>query len=479
MNRNNLIEDIITYLHNKSGGVSSRELAEVFLKFQSPDTTLAHRTIKEILKNDIRCTYKNDSLWHADTAIRHSDSDSIRGVPWAAAYLLSNPHGTPHTVLHISIWSLFETPECIASEWLIDPKSLPHNEQETLLNNNDSQFVNMQTALARTIKALDNRAILFVSYKQQRNFTRLAANAGLSITDDIMLISQLFQLNDIRMSKPINPETCYRQLFNTGPDILSASHYGKIFSACARKLLLSLIHKGINSRGQLEQQIQTRTLLSTWENARFSLSDILRLPQGPGVYGFMNAQGSYIYIGKAKNLRQRLQSYFRNTEESPEKLGKLREQAHTFTTHECGSELESLILEYRLIKKHAPSLNAKVYVNERKGYYRPLHDCIILLPHVKPDTCMSCWFRENQKSRLKPLPRALPEKEAILTELDHFFFSDTLPAQPSDFPEQEIIFRWVKNNEDTLPIIPVYRMSSPEDIFLAVKSSLRTMSLRE
>jgi hypothetical protein len=162
-------------------------------------------------------------------------------------------------------------------------------------------------------------------------------------------------------------------------------------------------------------------------------------------------------------------SYFRSTEESPEKLVKLRDQAFEFTIYKCGSELESLIFEYRLIKKYSPILNSKVHVNERKGFFKPLHDCIILLPHAEPDKCMSFWFRENQKTVLKTLYTDFRDKQHIVEHLENFFFSKELPVINSDFPEQEIIFRWVKQHKDSLQIIPVYHMASSHEIFDAMK----------
>lgn len=471
MNRKNIVDDIIAYLGCKPNGVSSLELAETFLKFKTPDTKIAHTTIKEILKNDIRCTFKSDNRWYSEKTIIHLNKQRLQEIPWVTIYLLSNPHEPPGSIYHISIWSLFETPDCILSEWMIDPNRLPHGEREILLDSLDSPFTGKQSAFVKIANALEGRTTLFFSYRQQRNFFNHAVRAGISITDDSMLVSQLYKINKIVMPKPINLMTCYNQLFNREPLIKTARYRGKAFSECARELLSKLSTKGVTSWKQFEQLVQRQTMLSTWKEARFSLLDILQLPQTPGVYGFKNKIGEYIYIGKAKNMKKRLVNYFRNTEESPEKLIKLRDQAYEFTIYTCGSELECLILEYRLIKKYSPILNSKLDINERKGSFRPLHDCIIILPHSDTDKCMTVWFRENQKILLKPLLSDFSERENIVDDLGQFFFSEVLSPANSDFPEQEIIFRWVKQHEDTLLIIPVYRMSSPEDIYTALKST--------
>ena len=81
------------------------------------------------------------------------------------------------------------------------------------------------------------------------------------------------------------------------------------------------------------------------------------IPTDPGVYRFRDADGRVIYVGKAKNLRNRLNSYFA----SPETLRpKTYAMVHTAASVEwtvVASEMESLQLEYTWIKEYAPRFN--------------------------------------------------------------------------------------------------------------------------
>ncbi len=165
--------------------------------------------------------------------------------------------------------------------------------------------------------------------------------------------------------------------------------------------------------------------------------------------------------------------YFRNTDESPGKLLQLRREAYDLTVHNCGSELESLIFEHRLIKKYKPVFNTKVDICERKGTYTSLQDCIIILAHAEKNKCMSIWFRKNQKILMKPLSTDFRESENILGQLDAFFFQEKLSVSSTDFPEQEIVFRWIKRHRDSFPVIPVYRMKSSEEIYDSIKRCLK------
>ena len=81
------------------------------------------------------------------------------------------------------------------------------------------------------------------------------------------------------------------------------------------------------------------------------------IPTEPGVYRFRDEHGRVVYVGKAKNLRNRLNSYFA----APERLApKTYAMVHTATSVEwtvVGSELESLQLEYTWIKEYKPRGN--------------------------------------------------------------------------------------------------------------------------
>ena len=80
------------------------------------------------------------------------------------------------------------------------------------------------------------------------------------------------------------------------------------------------------------------------------ITDLKHVPTNPGVYQFFNDR-EIIYIGKAKNLKKRVRSYFTQAIKD-RKTEQIKQQAirvETFTTH---SETEALILEQQLIKEY-------------------------------------------------------------------------------------------------------------------------------
>ena len=95
---------------------------------------------------------------------------------------------------------------------------------------------------------------------------------------------------------------------------------------------------------------------------QINLSDI---SQKPGVYMFMDAKGRVIYVGKAKNLRNRLSSYF-NAGVKTIKTEKMLTHASNVKTIVTENEVEAFLLEANLIKTEMPKYN--ILLKDSKGY---------------------------------------------------------------------------------------------------------------
>ena len=84
------------------------------------------------------------------------------------------------------------------------------------------------------------------------------------------------------------------------------------------------------------------------------------IPDAPGSYQFLDADGRVIYVGKAKSLRSRLSSYFQNPAALAPRTAQMVATAESVTWIEVRSELEALMAEYSLIKAHQPRFNVRL-----------------------------------------------------------------------------------------------------------------------
>ncbi len=93
---------------------------------------------------------------------------------------------------------------------------------------------------------------------------------------------------------------------------------------------------------------------------------IRELPTGPGVYLYKNAEGEVIYVGKAKNLRSRVRSYFLEGRAEDAKTGSLLREAEDVGYIVVDNEKEALALENNLIKQKKPRFN--ILLRDDKTY---------------------------------------------------------------------------------------------------------------
>ncbi len=93
------------------------------------------------------------------------------------------------------------------------------------------------------------------------------------------------------------------------------------------------------------------------------------IPTNPGCYLFWDKNEKLLYVGKAKNLRKRVSTYFQKTKKSP-RLEKLVKSITKIETRTVNSEMESLILENNLIKEFRPWYNVLLRDDKNFLYLR-------------------------------------------------------------------------------------------------------------
>jgi len=94
--------------------------------------------------------------------------------------------------------------------------------------------------------------------------------------------------------------------------------------------------------------------------------ELKKLPDEPGVYIMKDANGEIIYVGKAISLKRRVRQYFQSSRNNPPKVNAMVSHIHEFEYIIVDNEVEALILEANLIKKHKPKYN--ILLRDDKQY---------------------------------------------------------------------------------------------------------------
>jgi DNA polymerase III epsilon subunit family exonuclease len=106
-------------------------------------------------------------------------------------------------------------------------------------------------------------------------------------------------------------------------------------------------------------------------------------PTAPGVYLFRDAHDQVLYVGRARDLRARLRSYFRSERQRPAVEAALAALDH-IEWRVCGSELEAALEELRLIRALRPPANARTSRPDRYVYLRRRGDSVVCSAQPSP-----------------------------------------------------------------------------------------------
>src|SRR5437868_12442501 len=95
-----------------------------------------------------------------------------------------------------------------------------------------------------------------------------------------------------------------------------------------------------------------------------------QLPESPGAYLFKDATGTVLYVGKARNLRSRVRSYFTESRWIDAKTGSLVREIADLETIIVENEREALALENQLIKRYHPKFNVLLHDDKTYSYIK-------------------------------------------------------------------------------------------------------------
>ena len=163
----------------------------------------------------------------------------------------------------------------------------------------------------------------------------------------------------------------------------------------------------------------------------------LLAPHQPGVYGMLDGDEQLIYVGKAKNLRTRLQSYFRK-KGRPRKAGRIIGHARSIIWEVASSEFASLLRELELIRRWRPRWNVQGQPLRRRLTF------ICLGRSPAPYLFLSRNITSRVQAAFGPITASRNSVEAVRRLNDWFKLRDCPQPQEMIFPDQAELFPGVR-----------------------------------
>lgn len=158
-----------------------------------------------------------------------------------------------------------------------------------------------------------------------------------------------------------------------------------------------------------------------------------RCPRRPGIYGMLDRDGTLLYVGKAKCLRSRLLSYFREGSREA-KAGRIIDQTRAVVWEFAPSEFAALLRELELIRRWRPSYN----VLGLPGRQRFSYICLGRKP--APYLFLARQPTAEARAAFGPIPGSSRAAEAVRRLNDGFKLRDCTQAQKMRFAEQAELF---------------------------------------
>lgn len=218
-----------------------------------------------------------------------------------------------------------------------------------------------------------------------------------------------------------------------------------------------------------------------WERFAFDRAFLHDLPETPGTYRFLDREGTLLYVGKARNLRHRLSSYFREGGRRDPRAERLLASLHRIEVEPVGSDLEALLEEARQIAEQGPDANVQRGIRARGGRADRLRSIVILEPAEPPHVLRAYFIRDGEIVDRVPLgPRGGGLRRVRRILEDRFF--DPRPGPSASRPaavDVEIVARWLSTHRDRAVAFDPTHMRTAEEVVMRLRWFLERGTLTE
>jgi len=441
-----LLDRIATHLAEVAAAVPAEEIARDFLRLATPDSGGAGRLVRALLAGDARFEECASGAW------RRAPRSAAALAPPGFLITIEVPAAAAREPWLWRVWGRpwrapVEPPVCHVG---LDRSAT----LETLLAALATQPVGTDRpgALRRWLGAQERlhgvpeREATIIDL---RAWGRLLAPAA-----------EVVRETPASAAEPDAPAQRLRQLEATWDEVVAAAR-----------------ERGVEDWQQIARlplEARAAERERVWQVPRaFDREFVTELPVGPGVYRFLDREGQLLYVGKAKNLRRRVGSYFQPLDARSRRRAALLEQLHRLEFEVTGSELEALIQEMSEIRGRRPLWNVQIELRTSADIPLREQDLACLVPDS--ELLASLFLVSGERAALARIaPDQVPTAEELSRALRAFFADRQAEHGWREFaaPERELVRRWLSWAPETVTLLHLADFDTYQTVAAALLSAM-------
>jgi predicted GIY-YIG superfamily endonuclease len=188
----------------------------------------------------------------------------------------------------------------------------------------------------------------------------------------------------------------------------------------------------------------------------FGADFVRELPSASGVYLMRNRAGAVIYVGKSRNLKRRVSSYFAPNARGAAKTADIHKHLYSIEIRRTDNEIEALLLEMRLINEFSPVINLQTQIHETPTGRRENRNLLLFIVDAEHGRVKIYCFQEGVFSSRQSasLGHAAPKRVKERIRSLYFARSRKIKRKGKRW-EKEIVSRWLRANEKRMNYLDV------------------------
>ncbi len=453
-------DKIIAQLRSSTHGISSRDIARQFLKFNDPEPTLADTAVSAILADDARCYKDERNVWHIVAFNEGQEQQTLQESPLCAVSIRPVVrHGT-RVAFELVLTALQEQNEPLVNATFRDRCVDPNLSPGTQGNDEIPSPARQHSLLQQAATILTQYKGVYLSYYHYLFLQRQLRLRAIPAVYDALFMDEMLPAAGETISRfPLTLSQCCEMYCNAPADSShQAARHGTIFSFCIRECLRGMAHRNIETEQQLDKyRIQrARQQYPTLSLPRTESLDTITT--GAGVCAIKDVRGSYLYIAASGNCRTSLLGLLNHCSRKDETyvLDLVQSNAHEILVTPCGSLPEALVYEHNAVHTYQPLHSALPDSAVPDAFVQRLEsDAVIILPHAQQSKCVAVGLKTTVE-----LTMVTCERSDAPTGADrlHAFFSAAPESRHGDPRLWHMLVWWLQHNLDTAAVVDI----SPE-----------------